>query len=126
MNKTAENLKIMIVEDDPLIRQLYEQILSQKGYQVICVAADGAEALDLYHELDEKPDVIILDFRIPKKNGVEVTNEILSYNNSVDILMISGDPLFDRKAIIGPSVSFFQKPVDMRDILHEISTIGNY
>lgn len=126
MHKTAENLKIMIVEDDPLIRQLYEQILSQKGYQVVCVAADGAEALELYHELAEKPDVIILDFRIPKKNGVEVTNEILSYNSTVDILMISGDPLFDRKAIIGQSVSFFQKPVDIQAILQEISLIGNY
>jgi DNA-binding response OmpR family regulator len=115
----------MIVEDDPLILQLYEQILSQKGYQVIALATDGAEAVQLYHELPEKPDLIILDFRLPKKNGIEVSKEILEKNSTIDILMITGDPLIDQKAIIGPSVSFIKKPVDIQDILDEINIIGS-
>jgi len=126
MNDTIKNLKIMIVEDDPLIRQLYEQILSQKGYQVICVAADGAEAVKLYHKLKEKPDLIILDFRMPKKNGLEVTQEILDYNSSTDILMISGDPVFDRKAVISRGINILQKPVNITALLQEIRLIGGY
>ncbi|NHJ46981.1 MAG: response regulator [Asgard group archaeon] len=125
MNKNTENLKIMIVEDDPLILQLYEQILSQKGYHVIAVASDGAEAVEIYHELPEKPDLIILDFRLPKKNGLEVSKEILARNSTIDILMITGDPLIDQKAIIGPKMSFITKPADIQDILHEISIIDS-
>lgn len=126
MDEKTKNLKIMIVEDDPLIRQLYEQVLSEKGYQVICVAADGAEAVQLYQKLEEKPDLIILDFRMPKKNGLEVSQEILDYNSSTDILMISGDPLFDRKAVISSRVNLMQKPVNINALLQEIRTIGGY
>ncbi len=126
MNNETKNLKIMIVEDDPLIRQLYEQVLSQKGYQVICVAADGAEAVKLYHKLEEKPDLIILDFRMPKMNGLEVTQEILDYNSNTDILMISGDPLFDRKAVISRGINIMQKPVNINALLNEIRAIGGY
>ncbi len=126
MDENTKNLKIMIVEDDPLIRQLYEQILSQKGYQVICVAADGAEAIKLYRQLEEKPDLIILDFRMPKKNGLEVSQMILDYNSSTDILMISGDPLFDKKAVISRGVNVMQKPVNINILLQEIRTIGGY
>ena len=116
MDENNKNLKIMIVEDDPLIRQLYEQILSEKGYQVICVAADGVEAIKLYQKLEEKPDLIILDFRMPKKNGLEVSQEILDYNSSTDILMISGDPIIDRKAVISRGVNVMQKPVNINCI----------
>ena len=126
MDNNTKNLKIMIVEDDPLIRQLYEQILSQKGYQVVCVASDGVEALKLYHKLEEKPDLIILDFRMPKMNGLEVTQEILGYNSSTDILMISGDPLIDRKAVISRGINVMQKPVNINALLQEIRSIGGY
>ncbi|MHA1585760.1 MAG: response regulator [Candidatus Heimdallarchaeota archaeon] len=126
MDENNKNLKIMIVEDDPLIRQLYEQILSEKGYQVICVAADGVEAIKLYQKLEEKPDLIILDFRMPKKNGLEVSQEILDYNSSTDILMISGDPFIDRKAVISRGVNVMQKPVNINALLQEIRTIGGY
>ena len=118
-------LKIMIVEDDPLIRQLYETILKKKGYDVIAVATDGAQAVSMYHELEEKPDLIILDFRMPKKNGLQVSTEILADNATTEILMISGDPTFDRKAVISRGISLMQKPVEINAIIEEISHIGD-
>ncbi|MHA1221477.1 MAG: response regulator transcription factor [Candidatus Heimdallarchaeota archaeon] len=126
MDVDPKDLKIMIVEDDPLIRQLFQQVLSQKGYQVICVASDGDQAIKLYNKLSEKPNLIIIDFRMPKKNGLEVTQEILAYNSGIDILMISGDPLFDRRAVLTQGINVMQKPVDLNELLHEINTIGGY
>lgn len=116
-------MKIMIVEDDPLIRQLYVEALSKNGYDVIAVASDGAEAVHVYNNLNQKPDIIILDFRLPQKNGFEVSQEILATNSSAEILMISGDPTFDRKAIISHGISIMQKPVEINAIIREISTI---
>ena len=121
----SQILKIMIVEDDPLIRQLYETILKKKGYDVIAVATDGAQAVSMYRKLKEKPDLIILDFRMPKKNGLQVSTEILADNAATEILMISGDPTFDRKAVISRGINLMQKPVEINAIIKEISHIGN-
>ncbi len=118
-------LKIMIVEDDPLIRQLYETILKKKGYDVVAVASDGAQAVTMYQDLNDKPDLIILDFRMPKMNGLQVSREILAENATTEILMISGDPTFDRKAVISRGINLMQKPVEINEIIKEISLIGN-
>ena len=117
--------KIMIVEDDPLIRQLYETILKKKGYDVVAVASDGAQAITMYQNLVDKPDLIILDFRMPKLNGLQVSREILAENATTEILMISGDPTFDRKAVISRGINLMQKPVEINKIIEEISLIGN-
>ena len=118
-------IKIMIVEDDPLIRQLYETILKKKGYDVVAVASDGAQAVAMYQDLNDKPDLIILDFRMPKMNGLQVSREILAENATTEILMISGDPTFDRKAVISRGINLMQKPVEINEIIREISLIGN-
>lgn len=115
----------MIVEDDPLIRQLYETVLIKKGYEVVAVASDGAQAVSIYHDLAEKPDLIILDFRMPKMNGLQVSREILAENAAIEILMISGDPTFDRKAVISRGINLMQKPVEISEIIKEISLIGD-
>lgn len=116
-------MKIMVVEDDPLIRQLYVENLKKMGYEVIAIASDGAEAITKYKDLCQKPDIIILDFRLPFKNGYEVSQEILATNSSTEILMISGDPTFDRKALISHKINYMKKPVGIQDIIKEISTI---
>lgn len=113
----------MIVEDDPLIRQLYVEVLERNGYDVVAVASDGAEAVLMYNNLNQKPDIIILDFRLPEKNGFEVSQEILKDSSSTEILMISGDPTFDRKAVISHGISFMQKPVEINALIREISSI---
>ena len=117
-------MKIMVVEDDPLIRQLYVENLTKKGYDVIAVASDGSEAISMYNKLLQKPDVIILDFRLPEKNGFEVSQEILASNSDAEILMISGDPTFDRKAVISQGINIMQKPVEINDMIREITSIA--
>ena len=118
-------MKIMIVEDDPLIRQLYEENLKKKGYEVIAVACDGDQAISMYCDMIDKPDIIIVDFRLPTKNGLEVSQEILKQNAATEILMITGDPTFDRKAIIGKGIYYMQKPVQINEIIQEIGLLGN-
>lgn len=113
----------MIVEDDPLIRQLFTEAFTKKGYDVIAVASDGAKAVSVYKNLKQKPDIIILDFRLPEKNGFEVSQEILASNSDAEILMISGDPTFDRKAVISRGINIMQKPVEINDLISEISSL---
>ncbi|WP_274627698.1 response regulator transcription factor [Arvimicrobium flavum] len=61
--------KVLICDDDPLLRELIDFRLRAKGYDVI-KAADGAEALAMAQS--ERPDVVVLDAMMPKSDGFEV------------------------------------------------------
>ena len=115
--------KILIAEDDPLIRNLFKEILKSKGYDII-VAVDGEDALKVYTELKEKPDIIVLDFKMPKRDGLQVTQEILQRDPSSNILMITGDPRVDQQELVSRGVIFKEKPVRMDDFLREIQCIA--
>ncbi|MFX1537848.1 MAG: response regulator transcription factor [Promethearchaeota archaeon] len=111
----------MIVEDDPLIRQLYKEVFISEGHVVVGEAADGEEALKLFHSLQEKPDLIVLDYRMPKKNGLEVAQEIMESTPNAKILMISGDPTINQNIVLSCDIKFARKPVQMIELLKIIS-----
>ena len=65
--------KILVVDDEQPIADILKFNLEKEGYQVI-VAYDGEEAIELAE--NEKPDLILLDIMLPKKDGNEVCREI--------------------------------------------------
>jgi len=65
--------KILIVEDNPQNIRLLEMVLRAKNYTLL-KATDGEEALDI--AMREQPDLIIMDIRLPKINGLEVTRKL--------------------------------------------------
>ena len=67
------NLKILVVEDEPNQVELIEFNLNSEGYEVV-VARDGEEALNLAEE--ENPDLILLDWMLPKVSGIEVCRQL--------------------------------------------------
>ena len=83
MNKT-----VMIVEDELFFRELLRDILEKADYTVVAEAADGIEALAKYRQL--RPDIIIMDIFMPGKNGIEATQEIVSFDPQAKVFMCSG------------------------------------
>jgi DNA-binding NarL/FixJ family response regulator len=70
-------IRVMIADDHPVVREGLTAILkSQQDIDVVAEAADGAEACELYDRL--VPDVLILDLRMPKKDGLQVLTELSS------------------------------------------------
>ncbi|MCD6550502.1 response regulator [bacterium] len=65
MKKTK---KILIIEDEKILREMYEERFKQAGFKVIS-AEDGIEALKVIKE--KKPDLILLDILLPKENGID-------------------------------------------------------
>jgi DNA-binding response OmpR family regulator len=65
--------KVCIVDDDPLILEMYSRVLEQNGY-VVVMAKDGEEGLALIKK--ERPDLALVDINMPKKNGVELVKDI--------------------------------------------------
>lgn len=66
--------KILCVDDDRGVLQLYDEELTDEGYKVI-LAKDGKEALSKYSK--EKPDLVSMDIRMPGMNGLDVLTAIL-------------------------------------------------
>ena len=66
--------KILVVDDEPNIREVVGQYLRRDGYAVVS-AADGEEALSLYRQ--ESPDLVVLDLMLPKLSGLEVCRRLL-------------------------------------------------
>ena len=67
---SADPIRIVIAEDEPLIRLDLRESLEEEGYQVVGEAGDGAEAVDLVRE--HRPDLAILDIKMPGLDGLEV------------------------------------------------------
>ena len=80
-------MRILVVDDDDLVRDLFRTILSGAGYEV-ATARNGAEALTA---LDSRPaDLVLTDILMPEKEGVETILEIRQKHPGVGIIAISG------------------------------------
>jgi DNA-binding response OmpR family regulator len=66
---SSDDIRVLFVEDDPTVAQMYRLKLELDGYQVI-MAKDGEEGLRLAREVD--PDIVFLDIRLPKVDGFSV------------------------------------------------------
>ena len=69
MGLNKEKERIFLVNDDSSILELYIEILSFKGFKVIGSAKDGTEATQMFRNFSQKPDVNIMDHRIPINKG---------------------------------------------------------
>jgi len=80
-SKETKRINVLIGDDHPVIRQGLAAILnSQKDIKIVAEAADGEGVCELYDQLS--PDVLLLDLRMPKKDGLQVVGELMSRRGS--------------------------------------------
>jgi DNA-binding NarL/FixJ family response regulator len=82
-----EPVRVVVVDDVAYVRDGLARLLSRLGIAVVGVAADGVEALDVVAVT--RPQVVIMDLRMPRMDGVEATREILARHPGVAVLMLS-------------------------------------
>jgi two-component system, NarL family, response regulator LiaR len=85
---TTTNIRILIADDHPVVREGLQGLLSLKpDFEVIGIAEDGAEAVLQANLL--KPDVILMDLEMPRKNGLEAIKEIKANQPDIKILVLT-------------------------------------
>ncbi|MHA1228278.1 MAG: response regulator [Candidatus Hodarchaeales archaeon] len=90
------DLRVMTVEDDESTQRMYKMILKKYGIEIISEAFDGREALEKYKELEERPEVILLDYNLPYMNGIEVAKKILEINPEQKIIFVTGEKKLEK------------------------------
>jgi two-component system chemotaxis response regulator CheY len=116
-------LKVAIVDDEPDLQRLYQLALSSKGYDVSFVANDGTDAVDKNRKTPAQ--VIIMDHRMPTKNGVEATREILAERPKTRVIFVSADEAVEREAREAGAVRFLKKPISLKDLIRNIEEVRN-
>ena len=117
--------KILLVEDDDLVRDMLTQVLQRASHQVTC-ASNGEEAAKYLQT--EEPDIMVTDIIMPKKSGITLISEVKNRHPNMEIIAISGggrlDPTgyLDLSETLGASVSF-EKPIDNTALLMAIDLL---
>jgi two-component system chemotaxis response regulator CheY len=115
---------VLIVDDELFIVELYRDILQLRGYRVMGTAFDGEEAIRRYSDAFEKPDVVIMDHRMPVMNGVEATREIMRLNPNQKVIFVSADVLVEKEAREAGATEFLPKPFRMDDLIERMQKVS--
>jgi DNA-binding response OmpR family regulator len=113
----SEQISVLIIDDDRIIRELLHSILSKKGYKIY-MAEDGPSGLRSAHE--EDIDIILLDWMMPGMNGLEVLRQLKKGNTTknVPVIMLTGKDSgcdVDQAVFLGV-VDYIVKPFDLSTI----------
>jgi two-component system response regulator NreC len=80
-------ISLLLADDHPIFRQGLKSLLEDEGFKVLGEAVDGAEAVALAESL--RPDVAVLDFSMPRLNGLEAAKEIQRFSPRTNLVMLT-------------------------------------
>ncbi len=108
--------KILVIDDEKSIRDTLKEILEYEDHKVD-LAEDGETGLELFK--NNKYDTVLLDIKMPKKDGIEVLADIFSIATDVPVIMISGHGNIDTavESIKKGAYDFIEKPLDLNRLL---------
>ncbi len=111
--------RVLVVEDDPIIRQTVEYALKRAGFDTTSVA-DGREGLDAARRI--KPDLILLDLMLPSMDGYLVAEELRTTDKDVAIIMVTAlDQERDKvRGLDAGADDYITKPFSMQELLARV------
>lgn len=112
--------KVLIVDDNDLMRTLLRGILRGEDYQIIGEARNGALALEFIER--DRPDIVLLDVVMPEMDGLEALQTIKARYPTTVVVMITGNPSVDnvQESIQKGATGFIIKPFNTAKVLDTI------
>lgn len=111
--------RVVIAEDEALIRLDLAEMLREEGYQVVGEAGDGQEAVDLAESL--RPDLVIMDVKMPRRDGIDAAAEIAAKRIAPVVLLtaFSQRDLVEKARDAG-AMAYLVKPFSISDLIPAI------
>ncbi|GEL19538.1 ANTAR domain-containing response regulator [Pseudonocardia asaccharolytica] len=115
----AEGWRVLVVEDEALIRLDLTEMLTEEGYRIAGEAADGEAAIDLAREL--RPDLVIMDVKMPKRDGIEAAATIVEEKIAPVVMLtaFSQRDLIERARDAG-AMAYLVKPFARHELVPAI------
>lgn len=115
-NSQQEPKRVLVAEDEPLIRLDIVETLNDAGYEVVGEAGDGDEAVKLALELE--PDLVVMDVKMPKMDGITAAEEILKELSCAVVMLtaFSQTELVERASEAG-AMAYVVKPFGPADLI---------
>ncbi|MDO5726922.1 MAG: response regulator [Bowdeniella nasicola] len=129
---TPSGYRVVVAEDEPLIRLDISECLSEAGYEVVGEAANGAEAIELVTDLE--PDVVVMDVKMPEMDGITAAEKLME-RRACAIVMLTAFSQKDlvKRASDAGAMAYVVKPFNPSDLIpaveiavsrfHEIRTL---
>ena len=111
---------ILIVEDEENLRELYQDELGQEGYDVL-LAVDGKEAIEMSQQ--HAPDLVVMDVRMPRMDGIEAMGRILSHNNTVPVIINTAYSSYKDNFMTWAADAYVVKSADLTELKQAIKSI---
>jgi CheY-like chemotaxis protein len=114
---------VLVVDDEPAVRQMFEDILSGEGSEVVS-AVDGRAALDLLND-GTQPCVILLDLMMPRMNGWQFAEELHADPalRELPLAVVAANPRFKPDAERLGARRWLGKPVDIDELLSKLQRL---
>ena len=114
-------MSILVVDDQPAIREMFAALLEDEGYAVAC-AANGRAALDYLRQAAELPGLILLDLAMPVMTGYEFLREqrqnpLLA---SIPVILMTARGNFEQQGVESCAAQYIHKPTDLDTLLEAI------
>lgn len=115
----AEKYKIVIADDESLICMDLREMLEEAGHEVVGIGSDGVEALNLVKE--KKPDLAILDVKMPRLDGIQAAR-MIAHDNLAPVVLLTafGDEDMIEKAKKSMVFGYVMKPVEEKTLFPAI------
>ena len=123
MTLFTENLKVLVVDDEPVIRDVFKEFLETKSNFEVITASDGFEAIQIVKS--QPIDCCFTDLSMPRMDGLQLTREIHQYDNTIPVVVMTGYPSMDNilETVKNGVMDFLTKPIEMRQIILTINRV---
>jgi response regulator NasT len=120
MNQPTRTLRIAVADDEPEIRQFFQELLSQLGHKIVAMAATGRQLIDQCRTA--RPDLVITDIKMPDLDGVRAAEEI-NRDHPVPVILVTGHHEADLLARVAADhvMAYLSKPAKAIDLQAAIS-----
>jgi CheY-like chemotaxis protein len=115
---------VLLVDDEPMVRDLGNEILRSYGYQVV-LACDGLEALEIYESRGADIDLVVLDLLMPKLGGKDTLTRLRELNPAAKVLICSGYGSRENELqqMMASGVNLVQKPFKPEELVSAVRQV---